>query len=179
MQVRHAAGAALLLCATMISGATLAWEKPFSLGAGFYGTSFTAEGYESYDFSGIAITGSAAFSNNLAARVTYFLLEDETPLPVTESEGADVQLLLGTGLLYEGFKAYGSVGVFRDNWSMGTLSESFTGGQLGFGLGYNWPALTLDFAVNLRQARDYKQKAYFPVADLSVGSSMLSLALRF
>lgn len=178
MQVRHAAGAALLLCATMISGAALALEKPFSLGAGFYGTSFTAEGYESYDFSGLALTGSAAVSNNLGMRINYFLLEDDT-LPVVESEGVDIQLLLGTGLLYEGFRIYGSLGFFRDDWSMGEYSESFGGGQLGFGLGYNWPAVTLDFSVNLRQARDYRQQAFTTIPDLSVGSSMLSLALRF
>lgn len=178
MQATHAARAALLLCATMLSAAALAQDKPFSLGAGFYGTSFTADGYESYDFSGLAITASGAFSNHLGARINYFLLEDDY-LPVTESEGIDVQLLLGSGLLYEGFKIYGSVGFFRDDWTMGELSESFGGGQLGFGLGYNWPAVALDFAVNLRQSRDYKEKMGWNAGDLSVGSSMLSLALRF
>lgn len=177
MQAKQAASAALLLCA-VLSGTAQAQDKPFSVGAGFYGTNFSSEGYESYDMSGIAITGSGAFSNNLGARVTYFLLEDDT-LPIVESEGIDVQVLLGSGLLYEGFKIYGSVGFFRDDWSMGPLSESFGGGQLGFGLGYNWPAVTLDFAVNLRQARDYKQKMFQEIYDLSASSSMLSLGLRF
>ena len=153
-------------------------EKYLSLGGGFYASSMIQKGYteSNAEYSGLALTGSAALTDNFGLRVNLFWTDNDR-LYGWESNGTDIQLLGGFNLASEGFKAYVSLGFFRDDW-VGPNEEftSYSGGQFGVGLGYNWEPVTLDLAINFRDASDYEAEFLMP---LNATSSMLSLGLRF
>ena len=136
-------------------------EKNWSVGIGSY--AFTLASDNSYnsdlDFSGFNLAAGYAFNNHFQIRGTYFSLENDD-FSAIESSGFDVMAYGGVGLSKPGFRGYGGAGFYSDKWSFPSGSKSFSGIQLGGGLGYNWGPVALDFVLTLRQADKYADYIY-------------------
>jgi hypothetical protein len=157
-------------------------DKPFSLGAGFYRSILASDDFiDEVEFTGVAFSFGYAFTDQLAFRGTYFALE-EVDFSELESKGFDLNLYLGTGLASQGVKAYVGGGLYKDKFSIGSNSESFSGLQLSGGVGYNWESISIDFILNIRETSDYEdffnEGLPFDV-DISAVSGALLLSLRF
>ncbi|QDP02314.1 outer membrane beta-barrel protein [Thalassotalea sp. PS06] len=154
-------------------------DKPYSLGIGSYALTISADdsGYEDDDFSGLLLNATYAFNDNVGARFNYYTLEHDDWSDL-ENDGFDILGYYGTGLLSEGFKAYIGGGVYRETWEVsGTdFDESFSGFQLNGGIGYHWPAVTIDLTLALRSTGDYED---FAEIDTSAIASALSIGFRF
>lgn len=129
------------------------------------------------EFSGGAIAVTYAASNNLAFRGAIFSLEHDD-LSELESSGYDLVVYGGTGLIAQGFKVYGGVGVFKDTWEFFDVEEDFSGLQLSGGLGYNWDAVALDFVIGIRDVGDLATSVLGVSADTAI-SGNLSVSFRF
>jgi hypothetical protein len=114
-----------------------------------------------YVFSGLSLSAAYAFNNHFQIRGTYFSLEEDD-LNNLESKGYDLMAYGGVGFAKKGFRGYGGAGLFSDEWSIknaGYSSEvSFSGFQVGGGLGYNWGPVALDFVLTLRKADEYEDE---------------------
>lgn len=142
----------------------------WSLGIGSYAFVLANDNDSSADlnFSGLNIAAGYAINNNFQIRGTYFSLEYDENAAV-KSKGFDLMAYGGTGLSTKGFRAYGGPGFYSDKWSGNGDRESFSGFQLGGGLGYNWGAVAVDFVINFRQVEQYedlmfKTGTYFAAA---------------
>lgn len=175
MPFRHAVIILSAFVFSMATSSAFAAEKRFSVGGGVYVSTMSASGYADDDFTGLALTGTAAFNNHFAVRLNLFSLEHED-VSGLDSSGFDLLALIGYNLANEGFKFYGGLGVFRDKMKYVGLSETFSGPQLNLGLGYNWSQVALDFSVSLRDSDDYEDVFG---ASMDVTSGLLSLAYRF
>lgn len=132
-------------------------SKPWNIGIGSYASSVNVDstrGDEDIDFSGFNLTGSYAFSDNVAIRASYFSLDNDD-FSALESTGFDVVAYYGTGLATTGFKAYIGGGLFSDSWSRERFSEDFSGLQINGGFGYSWEPVALDLVIGIRSASDY------------------------
>lgn len=131
--------------------------KPFTVGVGSYASiiAFDNPLREDFEFSGIALSFGYAISDNIAFRGTYFSLERDIASD-HKSKGYDLLAHFGTGLATQGFKAYIGGGLFKDKWTKGTLSDTFSGLQLNGGIGYNWESVSLDFMIGARDSSDYE-----------------------
>ena len=153
--------------------------KNWQVGFGLYNTTISYDEGADDEFSGGAIVGTYAHSNNLAFRGSIFSL-DHDDLSEVESSGFDLVVYGGTGLLLQGFKIYGGVGIFKDSWEFRGFDESFNGFQLSGGLGYNWEQVAVDYTIGIRDVSDYDDlvsEAGFE-AEATV-SSNLSISFRF
>ncbi len=151
------AQAALLLSASTLSWQASASEKHWSVGLGSYAFVLANDnaGYnDDLEFSGVNLSLGYAVNNHFQIRANYFLLDDDkyryVPL---ESKGYDVIAYGGTGFSKKGFRGYGGGGFYNDSWNN---SRSFSGLQLGGGLGYNWGPVALDFVIMLRDDQEYE-----------------------
>ncbi|MBL4765739.1 MAG: hypothetical protein JKX67_10770 [Colwellia sp.] len=131
--------------------------KHWSIGVGSYAFSVVNSDNSDadVDFDGFNLVAGYAFNNHLQVRGSYFSLENDDYSAV-ESKGVDLMIYGGTGLAESGFRGYGGVGFFSDEWSFSSKDESFSGIQLGGGLGYNWGPVALDFVLTARQADKYE-----------------------
>ena len=136
-------------------------ETHWSVGVGSYVFSVANESNSSadLDFSGFNLAAGYAFNNHFQVRATYFSLENDD-YSVLESKGFDMMAYGGVGLSEKGFRGYGGAGFFSDKWDSRNNSESFSGIQVGGGLGYNWGPAALDFVLTLRQADKYEDFMY-------------------
>ena len=143
-------------------------SKPFSVGLASFATSvdYTVEyeygldDDEEQTFSGPAIFGTAAVNDNLAFRVLYGW-QDHTDESDIELETIEGTVLGGIGLASEGFKAYGSLGFFRDDldWNdkpARVNTDTFKGLALGAGAGYSWPWVSVELWISVRDNSDYE-----------------------
>lgn len=155
----------------------------FSIGLASFATVIAYDTYyggtDDDSFSGLALFGKIALNDSVALKLLYGKqsFEDDSSLKADSLEG---NILLGKGLLSEGFKFYGSLGFYSDELSAPNLeSESFSGGMLGAGLGYNWEQVAVDFWFNIRSAGDYEDKIYGSGSNVVAASGGLGLAFRF
>lgn len=148
----------LLLCAeTIAQEDSPQSEKHWSVGVGSYAfvVSNDNDNIDSADFGGYSFSGAYAFNNHFQVRATYFSLENED-FNDFDSSGFDLMGYGGMGLSEKGFRAYGGAGMFSDTWDYAGQDDSFSGFQLGGGIGYNWGQVALDFVINLREAEEYE-----------------------
>ena len=133
----------------------------WSIGIGSY--AFSLANDDDYnadlDFTGLNIAAGYAVNNHFQIRGTYFQLENSDNSTV-KSKGFDLMAYGGTGFSRKGIRGYGGAGFFSDKWSAQGESDSFSGIQLGAGLGYNWGPVAVDLVVNLRQANKYEDFMY-------------------
>jgi len=157
-------------------------DKPFSLGTGFYRSILDSDDFiDEIEFTGIAFSFGYAFTDQFAFRGTYFSLE-EVDFSELESKGFDLNLYLGTGLASQGVKAYVGGGLYKDEFSIGSDSDSFSGLQLSGGVGYNWESISIDFILNIRETSDYEDSINEDLSfdiDITAVSGSLLLSLRF
>ncbi|WP_325412008.1 hypothetical protein [Pseudomonas sp.] len=181
---------AVMLGLMVLSSATMTEaqepsESSFALGLSSYATVFSVDTYKGSDefrFGGAAINATLSLNNNLALRGHLYSQEWEDASS-TELSGFDLQLLLGSNLAREGFKYYLSLGLFSEELEEPGYSRSLSGTMIGFGLGYNWERVALDFSLHARQAQPYadmlEELGYPYSGTVSAGSGALSLAYRF
>ncbi|WP_426360278.1 outer membrane beta-barrel protein [Pseudocolwellia sp. HL-MZ19] len=129
----------------------------WSVGAGRYVFTLSSDNdYENDDtFSGYNLTAGYAPNNHFQVRASYFSLENHDYNDL-DSTGYDLMAYGGVGFTQRGFRGYGGAGFFSEEWKFLSVSESFSGLQLGGGIGYNWGQVALDFVIRFRQADKYE-----------------------
>lgn len=146
----------------------IAKNKHFSLGLVSQATAIAYEeddyycgGYSCYSsdstietdsFSGFGVLANIAINNAIAFRGQYANQkhEDDSSLKM---KSLGLGALFGTGLARKGFKAYGTIGFYRDT----VKNEKFSGLYGGGGLGYNFGPVSIEGYMHLREASDYKE----------------------
>lgn len=195
--------ASALTSSLLFANLTFAHEHPqhseqmnhWAIGVGSYAFVVASDEDDNYDdentFGGFNINASYAFNNHFQIKGTYFSLEDEDD--IRKSTGYDIMAYGGVGFAKSGFKGYGGVGYYSDEWSYeGDLystnqwgyyeeynyDKSFSGVQFGGGLGYNWGPVALDFVLTLRRAKPYESELTRPGTYIAM-SGNLSLSYLF
>lgn len=128
-------------------------QRNWSIGSGFSDFSLSNANAD-FNYDGLSFSVGYAPNNNVQIKGGYFTLHREK-MRFIESKGADLMAYYGAGFTQPGFKVYAGGGLFTDQWRF-TESESFTGVQVGAGLGYNWGAIGFDLVVAIRQANQYE-----------------------
>jgi hypothetical protein len=148
-------------------------EKNWSVGIGSYAFSITNDNDESneIDFAGFNLAAAYAINNHFQIRGTYFSLENDDYNGL-KSDGFDLMAYGGFGFSMRGFRGYGGVGFYSDKWSFEGESDSFSGFQLGGGLGYNWGPAALDFVINLRKVDEYEDFIYEPGTYIALSGNL-------
>ena len=146
-----------LLLSTLFLGAQVnaqevssAHERNWSVGIGSYAFVVVDDQDNNDDdinFSGFNLAAAYAFNNHFQVRATYFSLENNDYNNV-DSEGYDLMAYGGVGFSQKGFRGYGGAGFFSDKWSFDNQNDTFSGFQLGGGLGYNWGPVGFLFILN-------------------------------
>ena len=139
-----------------------------------------------WTFTGVAISGSYAFNDNVSIRG---LLSQQ----MDENEGRDgweitmqsfqIEFILGRGLTTPGWNWFGSLGFFSDRLEVVRQNDNgddlrdedtISGVQAGLGFGYNFEHVYLEFELNpLKSSSDYS-------SDVDTAySGSLSIGARF
>lgn len=158
----------------------------------YVGTYSTAIAYDSSSVDDDTLTGGHVgyardFNDHLGLRAAYFATEHDDYSSV-EAAGYDVTLVAGR--LHHGFNVWGGVGLFDEEWESTetSFSETFSGTQLQFGIGYSWEPVSLRWVMNFRDASDYKDfvneqssgsNYYDEVETAAAVSASLNLGIRF
>jgi hypothetical protein len=156
--------------------------KQWSIGAGFQNLTVTND-IQDLDFTGHLVTAQYAFSNRVAVKTSYQLLDFDDNSDVS-SQNIDIAAYYGRGFLSnDKLKLYAGIGYFADSWASDNTADDveFSGFLIGGGLGYNWERMALDFIINARQASDYGEYIESSGGSgtvVAVGGS-LSLSVRF
>jgi len=178
----------LSLILILLAGTAMAQEaaKSSYAGVGAYSVLFMSDNAANEDtFGGYAINGGHAFSSNFAARGHLYFTTHEKE-EALEINGFDVQAMLGGNLDGQGFKYYLCGGYFSESAEVSAGSASagvdFTGMLFGFGIGYTWESVTLDWWGSVRNSSDWDdvmQGGAPEVPDYQHGAGGLSLGFRF
>ena len=187
-----------LICFVLISFSTLVYGgekkdldkgfKHFEVGITSYSKTIsgvycgTVFCYEADDgFSGLGFYVQGAVNDNFGVRFvssTQNYEEDDS----IQFRSLDYLVVLGSGLIKTGLKAYGLFGMYNDSlYLSNTKLESFYGLQVGGGIGYNWEPISVDFWLAYRQISDYADfyEDNFGTSVSSISSAGLSFGLRF
>ena len=151
-------------------------DRNFNIGVTSYVT--IIDGPNSRDeLSGGGLIATYAFSDRWAARINAGSLEHDS-ISQIESDTSELAILWGRNFNQTGFKWYVGGGFFQDKWSVknSNVSESFNGGMLTGGLGYNWNRVAFDFWISLRDSSKYEMQG-FNLDSATTGG--LALSLRF
>ncbi len=178
----------LSLILILLAGSALAQgaQKSSYAGVGAYSVLFMYDtGDMDETYGGYAITGGHAFSSNFAARGHLYFTTHENEDDL-EINGYDIQAMLGGNLAGQGFKYYLLGGYFTESMevSVGSVSASadFSGMLFGFGLGYTWESVTLDWWGSVRNSSDWDDlldAVSAETLDYQHGAGGLSLGFRF
>ena len=202
---------AIILSSSSIVQAQERSEPSFALGISSYATAVivdTPSGRDDWSFGGAAINATLAFNNNIALR-GHLYSQSEADNENIEVSGYDIQALFGSNLTNEGLKYYLALGLYSEELNVDiyrtgyrsypyypyypyytyysyteNYSRSMTGLMLGFGLGYNWSRVALDFTVSIRDAQPYADtfeelNLYWSGGTVAAASGAFSLAYRF
>lgn len=159
-----------------VDNETIQLEKKFNIGISSVALVISSDDYGDDDFTGWGVTGSYAFSDNVAARLDYYSLEHDNFSEI-EVSGFEGTAQFGSGLLNYGFKWYIGVGAYTETIESDYVEEDISGVHLKGGLGYNWEQVALDFSVGFRTTEDYED--FSGDNDLSATTGALSLSYRF
>lgn len=151
-------------------------ESSTSLGLSTYAINVSYDyAWTDDEFSGVGIFLTQALSRNVALRGGFFSTEHDDWSDL-EASGIDLQLLVGNDFISEGFKIYGGLGYFDEEWEVSILQADFSGPEATLGIGFNWEKAALDFWFSIRDASDYED---FIGEEASAASSALMLSYRF
>ncbi len=129
---------------------------------------------------GFSLTGTLGLGPSLAVRGNLYFTEHDD-VSGLDNNGLDAQLLFGGGMNRYGFKYYGIVGLFSETWDSGAAEHDFSGLELGFGIGYDWRRISLDWWGVWRDPGDYEdlvRSATGVAVDLNAASGALMLTFR-
>ncbi|WP_426369090.1 outer membrane beta-barrel protein [Pseudocolwellia sp. HL-MZ7] len=145
----------------------------WSVGAGRYVFTLSSDNDYANDdtFSGYNLTAGYAPNNHFQIRASYFSLESRD-FSNLDSTGYDLMAYGGVGFTQKGFRGYGGAGFFSEEWKTSFDSESFSGLQLGGGVGYNWGQVALDFVIRFRQADKYEDLISKPATYVAVSANL-------
>ena len=166
--------------AALFSSAAVAdtQERKFSVGLTSYATTIDFPQGED-DASGIAVTAMGAFNpvglGHIGFIANYAVMEHDT-FSMIDITSIDASLIWGRNLTLPGFKFYVGGGFFSEKWKAGNFNQTFSGGQLTGGIGYNFDRVGLDLFVNARSGDSYEVMG--TKAD-SAASAGLSISYRF
>ncbi|MDN3652259.1 outer membrane beta-barrel protein [Thalassotalea ponticola] len=177
----------LLTCAALSSFTATAepttqhqpiYDASWAVGIGSYGLTIEPDDndYAEDEFYGYNLSLTYASVDHIAVRAALYDTEHDD-LSDLELSGLELQLLAGTGLRNNGFKAYGLLGFYSETMELASFEEDFSGFQLGGGIGYHWPQVSLDLSVAFRSTSDYEDFA--ELNDVMATSSSLNIAYRF
>jgi len=149
------------------------------IGFGSYASAISYTNALDDKFAGGQASVFYAPTDNIAIKATIYSLENEI-FSFIKSDGYDLVIYAGQGLISNGFKFYGGAGIFKETWSLFGSEDVFTGIQLNGGIGYNWENVALDLDVGVREITDY-DNIFSPLGYYvdAVASSSLTLSIRF
>ena len=158
-------------------------DKHLQIGIGTYAltVAYDEDNFADDDFSGTAFSLVYASTDQLAFRGAFYSVEHDD-FSALEADGFDLSLVVGVGLLNQGFKIYGGGGIFNETWDLGGAEEDFSGLQITGGIGYNWNNVALDFVLSIRDPSDYENfiEDIFPIdVDPAVVTGSLMVSIRF
>ena len=70
---------------------------------------------------------------------------------------------------YHGWQFYTGLGLFTEKYSTSTSSETFSGANLIFGMGYSWQTLQAQLRVAINNSSDYNDEFTHTSANLQLG----------
>ena len=169
---------AAALVAMLSSGQAIAGGQG-TVGVGSYAIVATLSGFglsTTSTYGGSALVGSYNFTPLISASGHIY----GTTLQGGGEEIGGYDAMVRFGKHDVGFTYFGSVGVFSETWKTtdGTMSIDASGGLFGFGLGYNWDDVALNYEFTIRDAKDYTA-AMLPGVTATETSGSLNIAYRF
>ncbi len=164
-------------------------EKRFKVGAGLKSLVVTNNvwGADDERLSGVELffTGSPPDLGWLGFNGNLYFLRHRGSNQLSDdvyAVGFEGEVQAGLNVAKEGFKVYGVIGFYAENWSNGDFDENFSGVHLGVGLGYNWRDVSLDVTFRGRTTRDYDnflRDLYGPNAEAAAGTASVTVGYRF
>jgi hypothetical protein len=171
----------VVLLVLALSGAAVAGTGAFALGLGTFGVIVDAgDPYGDDTFMGGALVGTYAFDDHKGVRGLFYATEHED-VSTLENNGFEAQFLFGSHLMREGFRYYGLAGYYSETWEVAAVDRDFSGLTVGFGIGYTWKKVILDWWGAWRQPGDYQDMAdsLGATVDMTAAAGALALSYRF
>lgn len=176
----------LSLVAFAISGCSAVvadvFKPSYSVGLARFAISQTTEQgsyYQDYIYTGVKISGAVNLNNHIQGGVGFYNTS-ETQFSDLSLKGYNLRVNFGKGFTQEGFKIYGSFGLYNDQLDNGVVTENVKGLELGGGLGYNFGNIAVDWGYTLRDSSEYEtERMYGENMDVTTTSAFLALSANF
>ena len=165
----------VLLMGVMATPAS-AEEGRGSIGIGSYGLTVAPKIGVSDSFFGAALVGTYDFTDSISVAGHYYALTHDASTAI-EMNGLDVMVRVGKNGL--GFTYFGALGLYSETLSAPSISTAtfdYSGGLLGYGIGYNWESVSLTWEGSIRSTGDYEGDSGVSVV---AATGSLNLAYRF
>jgi hypothetical protein len=145
-----------LVLLVALAGIASAQATEFSLGLGTFGVVVDNEKpVDDDNLFGGSIVGTYAFNDKVAARGIFFSTTHDDDDELINA-GIEAHVLYGRKLTQAGFRYYGLAGFFSETWDNDIIDESFSGLTVGFGIGYAWEKVALDWWGAWRSPSKYQ-----------------------
>ena len=170
---------AAALVAMLSSGQAIAGGQG-TVGVGSYAIVATLSGFglsTTSTYGGSALVGSYNFTPLISASGHIY----GTTLQGGGEEIGGYDAMVRFGKHDIGFTYFGSMGFFSETWKTtdgSGLKIDASGGLFGFGIGYNWEEVSLNYEFAFRSAKDY-EAAVAPGLTVTETSGSLNIAYRF
>jgi len=171
----------ILAVSVLLAGAfatsAVAEEGRGSVGVGSYALSIAYSGSTtSTDFAGSALVASYDMNDVVSVAGHYYMLTLDTS-SLIEMNGFDVAARIGKngkGLIY--FSEFGIYSETISSPSTSSVTFDYSGGLIGFGIGYNFDSVNITYELAARSTGDYEGNSNSSA--VAVNGS-LNLAYRF
>lgn len=170
-----------LILFSLLSPAVMAEQHQIGIAGYAVSVDYSLSTVGSDDLAGFAGFYTFAPIKNFAVRTGYFSMDHATAALI-DVTGFDIQLLVSNNFTDPGFRIYGGVGHFREQWGAPFAKLKIRGPQGTVGIGYNFEKVSLDWWVTIRSAGGYDE--FLTAATgidpgASAASSGLMAAVRF
>jgi len=170
----------LLLCLSALSLGANAQDKPsFSVGISSFAVSQDVtygSGGGELNYGGFQLLGAVSLNDNVQAQVAFYNVSEDDASDLKLS-GNTIRMNFGQGFQKEGFKAYGTIGLFNEEIKVPGASEDVSGLEFGAAIGYNFKAVSVDYGFTIRNSSDYEEK--YGANDVTTATGSLSLTANF
>ena len=170
----------VILAAAMLAAfasTAQAEESKGKIGLGSYVLSTTDLAGATNNYNGAALVGGYNFTDTFSVNAHAYSLTHEVLTMVT-MKGFDLMVRAGHNGL--GFTYFGGLGLFNETLT-GTIfgisaSHGFSGGLVGFGLGYNWEHVSVEWEGAIRGSQAYTD---FTGKDTAAVNASFNVSYRF
>jgi len=170
----------LLLCLSTFSLGVNAQDKPsFSVGISSFSVSQDVTysfGEGELNYGGFQLLGAVSLNDNVQAQIAFYNVSEDDASDLKLS-GNTIRMNFGKGFQNEGFKAYGTIGLFNEKIKVPGASEDVSGLEFGAAIGYNFEAVSVDYGFTIRNSSDYEEK--YAANDVTTATGSLSLTANF